>query len=417
MGILDLAVGAGKGLEQIAAEEALQQQQQLALRRQVEQERAARADEQFRQAQLQQQGETQRLMRQQQAWQAEQANLGRLRDDARATVAQMPAGTVFEPARAQSLIDLGAVGPERFDPQTIPNRGAVAEGVPPALAENESVLALRATPQEQAQAATLQRQQAADAAAQQRHAESLDLQQRRLALAEQAAARQGQAGQSQFTQEGLDLAATQYATTGQMPPLGMGAANARAAVINRAGELFPDLNIGQQAAQFAANRQSLTNAQKMYDAVTAFEKTASNNANVMMQIARKLTDTGSPLLNRPWRAVEQQVGGNRDLAAFAAARRVVVTEYARIVANPNLTGVLSDSARREMEDVLSGNATIPQMVQVMDVLRQDAENRRTALGEQIGAIQERIPVGGRETSTSPGEAPPAPRGFRVIGVR
>lgn len=207
---------------------------------------------------------------------------------------------------------------------------------------------------------------------------------------------------------GLDLAAGQYAETGVMPPMGMGSAATRAAIINRAAELHPGLHIAESAATYGADKASLSKSQQMRDAIGAFENTASKNADVMEGLAKKLTDTGSPFLNRPWREVQARGGGDPNVAAFAAARRVVVNEYARITSNPSLAGVLTDEARREMDAVLSGDATIPQMVAVMRVLRQDATNRRTSLDDVIANIKGR--TGGRtpppQAEASPGATGP-----------
>lgn len=209
-----------------------------------------------------------------------------------------------------------------------------------------------------------------------------------------------------LTDDGLNMAADQYAQTGNMPSLGMGNAAARSAIINRAAQRHPNTSIAESQAGFGADKGSLASVQKMRDAVGAFEQTASKNGDVMLASAKKLTDTGSPWLNKPWRAVEGQAQGDPNVSAFAAARRTVVAEYARIVSNPNLAGTLSDSARNEMDAVLSGDATIPQIVAVLGVLKQDAANRRSALDETLTGIHGRISTGSRGTKQAPANNDP-----------
>ena len=60
-----------------------------------------------------------------------------------------------------------------------------------------------------------------------------------------------------LTPGGLDVAAWQYAQTGQMPPLGMGSSEMRSKIINRAAELVPNLSIAASGADYRANSGSL----------------------------------------------------------------------------------------------------------------------------------------------------------------
>ena len=203
--------------------------------------------------------------------------------------------------------------------------------------------------------------------------------------------------------EALDLLATTFVRTGQLPPMGMGASSLRAAIYNRAGELFPDADVATEASLTRADRASLGKMTQQLDAITAFEQTAEKNLKVFEDLAKKIGDTGSPLLNMPMRRIQERGLGGAELAAFNAARRVVVPEYARIIANPNLTGVLSDSARHEIEEIISGNATLGQIAAVGAVLRQDAQNRKDAIQAQIEAAtaRSRRQVGGAAPTGGP----------------
>jgi hypothetical protein len=204
-----------------------------------------------------------------------------------------------------------------------------------------------------------------------------------------------------LTPGGVDMAAWQYGLTGQLPALGMMSGPLRKQIINRAAELVPPESLAGNAAAYSANRTSLTNMQKMRDAIGSFEQTAKKNITVLEGTMKKLSDVGSPLLNKPWREV-QLVSGNTDVAAFNTALRVVINEIAKITSNPTMAGQLSDTARKEVESLTRGDFTIPQMVSTLQVLRQDMENRVESLDDTIGDIKGRLKPGGTATAPASG---------------
>lgn len=195
-----------------------------------------------------------------------------------------------------------------------------------------------------------------------------------------------------LTPEALDVVANQFAMTGQLPPMGMGAkaAKMRSDVINRAAEMFKGLDIPTQQAAFKANRDSLVKMQGQRDAISAFEETAKKNMDVFLDAAGKVVDTGSPMANSLARHVTGKMLGSVDQAKYDAARSVLLPEIARIITNPSLTGVLSDNARKEVDEFNPQTATLAQTVAVMRLLKQDMGNRATSLDDGIAAIQKRI---------------------------
>lgn len=195
-----------------------------------------------------------------------------------------------------------------------------------------------------------------------------------------------------LTPAGLDAAAMMFAKTGQLPPMGMGASAAaqRAKIINRAAELDPSIDLAAAKADYDANRASLSKLQQQRDAIGAFEETALKNLDIFIEQAKKISDTGSPMLNRPLRAIQEAGLGSAELTAFNTARRTVIPEFAKILANPGLSGQLSDSARHEIEEVISGNATLKQTLAAADILKRDARNRRESYDDQIAAIRARL---------------------------
>lgn len=193
--------------------------------------------------------------------------------------------------------------------------------------------------------------------------------------------------------EAFDQAAEKYYQTGQLPPIGRGNPNAMAmnrALMNRAAELHPGGNLAGNQAAFSANKKSLEQLQSTTDQMEAFEKTAGKNLDQFLNTAGKVIDAGSPWVNRPLRTVSTGGLGSGDLAAYNAARQTAVNEISRVLNSTKGTGVVSDSARQEVEGLMSPNASLTQVYKAAQVLRQDMKNRRDSYQEQIQDIKGRM---------------------------
>lgn len=195
-----------------------------------------------------------------------------------------------------------------------------------------------------------------------------------------------------LTPEAIDKAAEMFANSGQLPQLGMGAAAAanRSAIINRAQAKFPNVDWGANKATFQANQDSLKSLQKNLDNVEAFEKTAGKNLDVFLDAAKKVPDTGSPVLNLPLRMVNDKLLGSPEASAFYAAGLTAKTEIAKVLNSANAGGVLSDSARKEVETMIGPDATLKQIFAAANILKQDMTNRHDSYTEQRNAIKTRL---------------------------
>ena len=216
--------------------------------------------------------------------------------------------------------------------------------------------------------------------------------------------------QGGLSEEALNQAADRYGATGILPSMGMGAAGAaiRKAVMNRAAERGAGQNLAANAAEYKANQSSLTGLQKNFDMVTAFENTAGKNLDQFLSTAKKVVDSGSPWVNQPIRSIDQKALGSSDLAAFNAARVTALTEIAKVLNSSNASGVLSDSARSEVNELIGPNATLKQIVSAANILKTDMENRRQSYQQQIGDIQKRLggaQGGGQTQSGAPSTLP------------
>lgn len=207
--------------------------------------------------------------------------------------------------------------------------------------------------------------------------------------------RHNQATEGSLTNDALTMAAQQYATTGAMPAVGR-TAGMRSQIMNEAARVYPKIDIATNAAAYKANSDSLVGLQKNLDSVSAFENTAGKNLDLFLDQAKKVIDSGSPLINSPLRMVNNKVLGSADQAAYSAARQVAINEIAKVTGNPGLSGQLSDSARHEVESFNPDSATLSQTYAVAKVLRQDMTNRHDAYQQQIADIKSRIGGGGKQ---------------------
>lgn len=200
---------------------------------------------------------------------------------------------------------------------------------------------------------------------------------------------------SQLTPEAIDMLSLKIAKTGSFEglPMGLGktATLARNKIYNRAAEMFANLDLATQQVAYKSNAGAIVKLQGTLSNLNAYEKTALANLNVFIEQAKKVVDSGSPLLNKPLRSFDEKVLGSPTMAAYNAARTVVIPEFAKIIAGgPNLTGVLTNEARDEIDGILKGDATLKQIYEVAKILPRDAANRRTAYETEIAGLKKVI---------------------------
>lgn len=215
-----------------------------------------------------------------------------------------------------------------------------------------------------------------------------------------------------FSPDALELRARQYLSgdSKAFTNLGRGSQGRETivAITNRAAAILREQGgspqeIGRRIAEFRANANSLSKMTQSYDAITAFEQTAVRNGKILKDLADKVDSTGVPVIERWVRAGRKEVAGDPDVARFMAQMQVYRTEAARILTNPNLSGQLTDSARKEVEEFLKGSASAPQIRGVVDLLERDFANRKQTLEQQMRDIRTRL-----ERNSSAGEPGPTP---------
>lgn len=193
--------------------------------------------------------------------------------------------------------------------------------------------------------------------------------------------------------DALDFAANAYRQTLQLPAGLARSPGTTQAIIARAAQLDQQAGGAGGAANkalLAASADSLKKLQTNFDQVSAFEQTAKNNIDLLQEVAQKIPDLGTRFANVPVRMISGSIIGTDNQAAFKTALNTAQTEAAKVLNSSNASGVLSDSARHELQDVIDGNVPYSALVASLNTLKQDMHNRHESYQLQIQDAQNRI---------------------------
>jgi hypothetical protein len=209
-----------------------------------------------------------------------------------------------------------------------------------------------------------------------------------------------------LTDAALDNAAENYWNKSVLPPGGRSALaiaqNRR--IMDRAAELHKGESIAEGSAAYSAAKGSLANLQKNFDQVSAFENTAIKNLDQVAKAGAAIPDLNVRFANIPVRMISSQMLGTPEMARFRTALLTAQAESAKVLTSANANGVLSDSARREAEQVLDGNLPFPAMMASINQLKTDFGNRHQSYQDQVNDIKKRL-GGGKKTSAEETAAP------------
>lgn len=184
--------------------------------------------------------------------------------------------------------------------------------------------------------------------------------------------------------------ANQYLISGERPASSIGGQKAKEKFNQTVADLQQELGItdGEVAAQhsrYKALSRELSTLQNQQGVMESAEETAGINLDRAIGIMKGVTDSKSPLLNKALRSIDRKILGKEEQAAFDAAIKVASVEIAKVLSNMGGTGngVLSDSARKEAEDLLHSDYSFKSLLRVSQVLRQDMQTRRHSVQNSI----------------------------------
>jgi hypothetical protein len=190
----------------------------------------------------------------------------------------------------------------------------------------------------------------------------------------------------------LDQQAENYFKTGTLPAGFSRSPGTTAAIIKRATELHPDGDLASTKATFNADTNSLKSLQKQFDSMSAFEGTALKNLDLYAQTAAKIPDLGAKFANVPLRMITGGMIGTDNMAALNAARQTASSEVAKVLNSATGVGVLSDTQKKEAQEVVDGNLPFSATMKVVQTLKQDMANRHQSYQSDIDTIKGRMGV-------------------------
>jgi hypothetical protein len=195
-----------------------------------------------------------------------------------------------------------------------------------------------------------------------------------------------------MTPDAFDQQAEKYFTTGQLPQVGRGGNGLalQRALMNRSAELHPNASLAGNEAAFKANSASLSKLQTQTDAVEAFESTAGKNIDRLLVTAKNIPDLGARYANIPLRMISGNMIGTENMARFKADLATAQNEAAKVLNSANMTGVLSDSARHELQELGDGSLSYSALSGAFDEIKRDMGNRKQSYNDQIADIQKRM---------------------------
>ena len=138
---------------------------------------------------------------------------------------------------------------------------------------------------------------------------------------------------------------------------------------------------GDQAAA-SANKTALAAIQKDLTAIRPYKEMLDKNADIAITLAGKVLKSNAALVNKPITWIAQNLTNSPDVAELMAQNHFVTTEAARVLSNPRLVGQMTDTAVRDMQSVINGNAPLGSYVRVLERIKMDGNNRVDAMQKE-----------------------------------
>lgn len=156
----------------------------------------------------------------------------------------------------------------------------------------------------------------------------------------------------------------------------------RTNTINRSTELLHQAGMGPAdlanlRTMYRAENKSIPELVGMQNNIDAFEGLAKNNGSRALELFKKVGSKGVdvPIVNALTRPAAYGLGDN-DVAELKLVLGNFTTEAARIISDPKMRGVVSDTARKEVQEMIEGKATFTQAQRAINRLFYEFDSRK-----------------------------------------
>lgn len=168
---------------------------------------------------------------------------------------------------------------------------------------------------------------------------------------------------------------------------------------------------GAVGAEYKALSKTISDTVNDQSKFKVFLDMANKNAGVLKDLAKKIPDLGSRLLNKPARALEGLMSAP-DYRAYLAVLQAVKSEYTRIT-NVNMRFAIKAKEIEKMDQAMPEDMTFAEIERVLDVLRKEGNNRDLAMNKELEDLRSKVGSLGKGKGRKYGQQEPAqtPSGY------
>jgi len=217
-------------------------------------------------------------------------------------------------------------------------------------------------------------------------------------------------GAANLSDQAVQFAADTYRTTGKMPAAFGRNPAMQAKVLDKVAadaQAAGDTTgaIAARSASLKANGMALDQTSKLESATSSYYNTLDKNLTNLQELAGKVDSSGVPLINKVYRAWQQGIAGDPDVAKYVTYLNSAASEFAKIQSGSLGNAPVSDAARKHADDVINKFMSQGQINAVAEAMRGEGNNRLSSIREQkqqlVGALGQNAPSSQSQTSGSP----------------
>jgi hypothetical protein len=172
--------------------------------------------------------------------------------------------------------------------------------------------------------------------------------------------------------------------------------------------------IAARQGALKANGTALTQNTKLLAATQGYAETLDKNLTNLLQSYSKVDSTGSPLINKAFRAWQQGVSGDPETAGMVTWLNAVQGEYAKLRSGSLGNQAASDQAMRDSKEVINKAMSEGGMQAVAAAIRGEKENRLQSIQEENTRLTSAMGKGAPGASGS--SQPPASSAGQLLRV-
>lgn len=152
-------------------------------------------------------------------------------------------------------------------------------------------------------------------------------------------------------------------------------------------------------------------------AYSGLQNAIEKHGQLLLDATKALDPTGSPLANRTWQWIENNVEAHPELSQYQIAIQAVQREYGKLVSGATMSRApLHVAAIKEGSDTFKPDATMADIAASVEQLKKEAEAETESFKKTIGDIKAQYSGGAIGSALTPGSRalpPPKPSGTRT----